>query len=352
MANQELKITYRIVAIIGTVIVLGVITGYIYLRSTTPHLFSFSGKFTELTVELHVDSIPAGIFHQGMTGCENLYPDKGSYDIYVTTIGGIVYKLSGISREELEIVEERKHGEMTLGIEKSPWGAWWVISVDGPLEFWEQHGGKVKYTDNILHEGREVAGPFAGVNGLAADPDGNLFVAFSNLDYFSPSGGIIKIVSDTQGRVLRADTVLRWPGLVNGLFFDARSRRLIFSSTLQGAFIHHEGKEPEPLYTKLRFLEAIDDLCIDSGGRIWMADPGNSSVKMIEPGSNQLVRFRITGLGQVSSCRTRMENGEEIIYMTELKQKQALRSLKFDGRGVFSCPVQSLLGRAAGKDHQ
>jgi len=74
-----------------------------------------------------------------------------------------------------------------------------------------------------------------------------------------------------------------------------------------------------------------------------MTDPVYSTVKMYNPGTNRLVRFSITGIGQTSSCRIRSEAGQEMLYISELKKSHQLMSDNFDGRGVLVVPAQSLL---------
>jgi hypothetical protein len=64
---------------------------------------------------------------------------------------------------------------------------------------------------------------------------------------------------------------------------------------------------------------------------------------MYNPGTGRLVRFVIKGVGQASSVRIRTEEGMEVLYITELKQKQSVRSSTFDGRGVLIVPAQSLI---------
>jgi hypothetical protein len=90
-------------------------------------------------------------------------------------------------------------------------------------------------------------------------------------------------------------------------------------------------------------MDYFDDLCQDQAGNLWVADPGSGSLKEYIPGSGEVIRFKIRGIGQVSSCRIRIENGEEIIYLTELKQNpNKMLSGPFDGRGVFSMPLAEL----------
>ena len=90
-------------------------------------------------------------------------------------------------------------------------------------------------------------------------------------------------------------------------------------------------------------MEGCDDLCTDSGGNIWITDPGQGTVKMFNPGTGRLTRFIIDGIGQASSCRIRVEGGLDVLYITELKSPSASKNESFNGRGVLVVPAQSLI---------
>jgi sugar lactone lactonase YvrE len=133
-------------------------------------------------------------------------------------------------------------------------------------------------------------------------------------------------------------------GAANGLYYDARQDKVLFSNTLNGIFeFTPYDNVIKEVYLKMRFMEACDDLCTDISGNIWMTDPGQSTLKMFNPGTGRLVRFSIKGIGQASSCRIRSENGIEMLYISELKQSQKPLSEDYDGRGVLIVPAQSLL---------
>ncbi|MEE9457343.1 MAG: hypothetical protein V3W11_09375, partial [bacterium] len=54
---------------------------------------------------------------------------------------------------------------------------------------------------------------------------------------------------------------------------------------------------------------------------------------------------KIKGCGRPSSCRIRVEDGKEIIYVTELKRCRGFvgyLSSKCDGRGVIVIPLKAL----------
>jgi sugar lactone lactonase YvrE len=128
------------------------------------------------------------------------------------------------------------------------------------------------------------------------------------------------------------------------MYFSVRENRLYFSETLSGVYRVDPGSgQAEKVFAKAKTMDFFDDLCQDQAGNLWVADPGSGSLKKYVSGTGELVRFKIRGIGQVSSCRIRIENGEEIIYLTELKQQpNKMLFGKFDGRGVFSVPLAEL----------
>lgn len=78
-----------------------------------------------------------------------------------------------------------------------------------------------------------------------------------------------------------------------------------------------------------------------------MTDPGDGFLKMYDVPSKTIVRYKISGIGQTSSCRIRDEHGAEIIYVTELKQTRNAMSKVFDGRGLVIIPLESLVKAAS-----
>ena len=88
--------------------------------------------------------------------------------------------------------------------------------------------------------------------------------------------------------------------------------------------------------------EAFDDLCTDSRDRLWMTDPNRRTIKRYDPATDTLVRYHLDGFGQASSCRIRVENGEEIMYITELKSPEKEGDNPYNGRGVLRVPLRSL----------
>ena len=67
---------------------------------------------------------------------------------------------------------------------------------------------------------------------------------------------------------------------------------------------------------------------------------GNAkSVDIYAESKNEIIKYRVKGIGVASSCRIRIENGAEYLYVVEIKKPD---SKKYDGRGVVSFPVSEL----------
>jgi sugar lactone lactonase YvrE len=185
---------------------------------------------------------------------------------------------------------------------------------------------------------------FPSINGICIDKTGSLYFASSNFNFFRPEGKVYKMISLDNGSFRSPEPYIMDAGVANGLFYDPLQDKIFFSNTLGGIFeFTSQDNILKEVYLKLRFMEACDDLCTDISGNVWMTDPGQSTLKIFNPGTNRLVRFNIEGIGQTSSCRIRSENGREMLYITELKQSQQPMSDQFNGRGVLVVPAQSLL---------
>ena len=96
------------------------------------------------------------------------------------------------------------------------------------------------------------------------------------------------------------------------------------------------------LNSKTRIVEGFDDLCVDSIGRIWVGDQPNGCIKMFNPNVNIIYKISIEDIGVITSCKIRKENGEEILYITEMKKP---KSKEFDGRGIIIIPLKEVIDK-------
>jgi len=344
MARREIRITYRILAIIGTVIVLVVIAGYVFLRLNSPYLFSFSEEISETRIKIMQEDLPSLKFYGGLRGCENLLLDKNSMRFWVTDLEGYLTEYNGKERSKLEIRRQIKLGEMLTGITAGPDSTLLVAVSEFNSDGWVHKGGRILSIDTLFTLTETITGTYPSLNGIAMSPGWDLLLfSSSNFNPFNPAGAIY-MTGFVDGNW--EDPALAIPdfGIANGVYYDRWGDRFIFSNTVEGVYtLHKTDSLPEPVYFKKSFLEITDGLCADPDGNIWMTDPGNGTLKVLLQNKNRIVRFSIKGIGQTSSCRIRMEGSEPVIYFTELKTKQSLRSQEYDGRGVFSVPLKDLM---------
>jgi sugar lactone lactonase YvrE len=333
-----------VVMVIAAVLAVLCAGGVVYMKWSSPHLLRFSKGIDERTVTVKLAELPGAVFIKGMGGCENLYLDDASERVYVTDLHGTVHLLDGESWQTLKIAGAKKLGAFALGIAKGPDKRLYVNVSGGTAEDWLKTGGAVWRIGTDLSGPEKMTGPYPGLNGLSFDGEGNLYFAAGNASIMHPDGHVYRMKIGPDGVFAPPEVFLAHVGWANGLYFSAKENRFFFSNTVEGCFTFAPGMpKAEPVYYKTKIAEAVDDLCTDQAGRLWMTDPGTSTVKVFDPRTRRLVRYRIEGIGQTSSCRIRREREEEVLYVTELKQSQKLSSQVFDGRGLLAVPVKSLV---------
>jgi sugar lactone lactonase YvrE len=244
----------------------------------------------------------------------------------------------------LAIKKSFKAGEAAMGMAFTSDNGLIAAVCKNPIEEWSSKGGALFRISVDLSAMERLSEDFPSMNGICADHQDNLYFTSSNFNIFHPVGMVWRMPSRGDGHFGSPEPYIRDAGLANGLYYDEHQAKIFFSNTTGGIYeftsLDNNLKE---VYLKMKFMEVCDDLCTDISGNVWMTNPGISTVKMYNPGTNRLAQFNIEGFGQASSCRIRSENGLEMIYITELKQSQSPLSGPFDGRGVLVVPAQSLL---------
>jgi sugar lactone lactonase YvrE len=333
---------WAIAIISGIVITIG-IGGCLYVKTSSPHLLRFSTGVMEKVIETSLEELPEAIFMKGMTGCENLYLDDASQSVYVTDLQGHVHWLNGETWDTLKIVKSKKIGEFVLGIAKGPDKRLYLNVCEKGIEGWKEEGGAVWRIDLDLTGPEKLTRYYQCINGLAIDRSGNLYFASANASIMHPEGNVYRMTIGITDSYAKPELFLSDVGWANGLYFNPGENRFYFSNTVEGCFTFSPGiPKLEAIYYKTKILETLDDLCTDTKGRLWMTDPGKSTVKVFDPKTRQLNRYKIKGIGQTSSCRIRLEHGEAILYITELKRTQDPLSQVLDGRGLLIMPLRSL----------
>ena len=342
--NPEIRLLVRVLAIIGFLLVVLALSAYVFLRIKAPYLLQFSRNVEEHRITVSLDSLENARFIAGMNGCENLALDVTDMNLYITCLDGYIHHLDGANVAELEIIKSAKAGTQAIGITFGRDGYLYIAVNDGAVEDWMTRGGAVYRFSKDLDSNWRITENYPSINGLACNSSGDLYFASSNFKFLRPEGKIYKIQADDLKPGAISEIFYEDKGLSNGLYYDQSQDKIYYSNTIVGVYDFSPGSPVlEEVYLKLRFMEACDDLCTDISGNVWMTDPGYSTVKMYNPGTNRLVRFDIKGIGQTSSCRIRTEMGQEMLYITELKKVQKPMKQEFDGRGLLVVPTRSLI---------
>ncbi len=342
--NPEARIGMKILAALGFLIIAVLIGGFAFLKIRSPQLLEFSKGIQEIDLKLQLDSIEGAYFLHGMTACENIYLDNDSTLFYVTSLQGDIYQVDTSWDKKYKILNTVRAGTMALGITKGSDGLLYVVISRNRPDDWKTKGAGLFSMSGNLDSIQRLTPDFPSMNGLTCDGQGNLYFASSNFQVFHPQGAIYIMKYAGGGKYGEPSVFIDDAGLANGMYYSKEEDEVIYSNTIGGVYSFIPGADiTQVVYLKLKFMEACDDLCTDISGNIWMTDPGYSTIKVLNPGTGKLIRFNIEGVGQTSSCRIRTEKGVEMLYITEIKQKQEPMSNNFDGRGVLIVPAQSLL---------
>lgn len=330
--------------------------------------FIRTGKVeSDATVKIPLDGLAGYSFFECGPGCENLWLDPDSNRVYVTSLNGLVTLLDGASPQELRPVKALKAGGYALGIDRGPDGfIYAAVSPAADMKEWQKKGGYVARIGADLESAVRVTGYWPCINGFAFDGSGAGYLASSNFNFLMPKGVIVRFTlppagaadsspdqsSPADSRLAADETVVARMGLANGLVYDRNRNAVLYTDTLETAGLlspgdpSGDGKDgSKPLYRKAALKEAFDDLCASADGRLWMTDAVRGGLKVWNPDSGALVRYAIAGMGQLSSCRTRLEDGKEILYCTELVSPVRDRKNPYSGRGVFRIPLESFPDR-------
>ena len=191
----------------------------------------------------------------------------------------------------------------------------------------------------------KVAGDYPGLNGLALDGRGDVYFAVSNMSFINGKGAIYKMRRKVGGDYREAEVFIPDLLCVDGMFYDAREGLIRFTETFSGVSTFRPGfLAVTHVLGKTGVFDFCDDLCTDASGRYWLADPGGF-LKCYDAEAGELTRYKVNGCGRPASCRIRLDGGEEVIYVTELKRRggpAAALSKKCDGRGVVVIPLKAL----------
>jgi hypothetical protein len=325
-----------------------VVVALVYFFVVVPRVIYGSAGVKVKTVAVDFGDLDGAVVVDVGKGCENVYLEPASLRAYVTDCWGNVHLVDGPSREELRLVKSAKVGDgKACGIGRGPGGYLYVAASDD----WLGRGGGIYRVDRALESAAKIAGDYPGLNGLALDPRGDVYFAASNMSFINGEGAIYKMSRKAGGDYCEAEVFLRNLRCADGVFYDARAGRICFTETFSGASTFNPGStDVTGVLGKAALFDFCDDLCTDARGRYWLADPGGF-LKCFDAEAGELTRYRVNGCGRPASCRIRLEGGEEVIYVTELKRRggpASSLSKKCDGRGVVVIPLKELT--KAGQD--
>lgn len=297
---------------------------------------STTEKIAQKTVKLSLNEIKNSRFIIGMQGAENLCLDRQSMSVYVSDIAGYITLLDGNSFKDLKIIKSVKKGQMIFGLAKSNNNYLYAGICNYDVEGWKEKGGGIYRLSQDLETSTKITTDYPGINGITIDNNSQLYFASSNFNFVNPKGDIYKIDLNNS---IQPSIYIKNAGLANGLCFDSKSNLIYYTDTLKGVYSFTSKKNDlVKIFKPQSFMGAIDDIGTDSKGRLWITEPGSSFIQCFDPISKKLVRFIINDIGQTSSCRVRSENGEDVLYVTELK----ISKKEYDGRGLVIIPVKSI----------
>ena len=281
-------------------------------------------------------------FIKGMKGTENIYLDNHTSKIYVTDLSGVLYLLDKDENDSIKIIKSLKLGKCATGITQGKDGYLYVNASEYGEEGWLKYGGAVYKVDKELKSYKGVTGLFKGINGLCTDDRGNLYFAIGDLEFFFPDGAIYKMSYNQKLKKYNPPELhIDKLGSANGLFYSNYYKALILTETFSKvSMVNLDTKAIKKVFDKSKLIEGFDDVCVDSKGRFWVAEPTGGFIKMFDPKNQKLTRYHMDGVGVASSCRTRINNSKEYLYITEREIEK-----KNDGRGLIVISIDELENR-------
>lgn len=270
---------------------------------------------------------------EGMEGVENTYTVPESMDLYASDCSGYLYK---VSYDNKFVIDNKvKVGDFALGITMDKGILYFAASGSD----WSNVGGSIYKADYNLKNIEKMTLNYPGINGVTSDDKSNIYFTVGKMNPFDKNGIIYKLNSTNMQ--VEPEPLLTGLKCPNGLDYDKKSNSLIFSETFKGINeFDLNSKQKRNVFGKSRVVEGFDDICKDSKGNYWVGDQPNGFIKMYNPKQNRVFYFRSEQFGVSSSCKIRIEDGKDILYVAEIKQSG--KSKNYDGRGVFVFEVEDL----------
>ncbi len=306
-------------------------------------------KQEQQLIELSMEDLDGLTLIRGMAGFD-MHLDPSSMKIYVSSFedGAYVYMIDGKEHQDMHLVRALKISNgLGLGITMGPDSSLIVGCSANDWEDWYKNGGALYKVDPSLNKAEQLSAFFPGLNDVSFDGKDHLYFATINRSKIRPSGAVYCLVQDSAGNWTEPELVLENVKGSSALFFDTISEELCIAEKYSGIVSFNTvTKKSTTVVKKSKWLELFCCFCKDSQGNFWMADAGSGFVKMYNPDREKVFRFAIDGIGSISSCKIRKENGEDILYALEISEDPSFKRAigkECDGRGIFIVPVRNLL---------
>ncbi len=271
----------------------------------------------------------------GMHGVENLAFD-GTGNMFVTGLDGMIYRVVPTDDPYRgKIADKKKVGKLCLDVEVGPDGMLYagVMDEKGVSKIWRISRD---FTSMI-----PLSSPIQGLNGIAQDRSGYLYIASSNLSFFNPKGCVLRAKIGDDANFMNPEVFIETGGITNGLAFSPDESKL-YVTNLNGMLmaVDMKTKEKTVLYSPGK-LQIFDDLDIAEDGTVWLCFNSEMAIISVKDGI-VTAGYSPGELKAPSSCKFGKGPGfrPDFLYITEFGMKG--RSLKMNGRGIFVLPVNGI----------
>ncbi|MFA4864065.1 MAG: hypothetical protein WC605_09880, partial [Bacteroidales bacterium] len=177
--NPEVRFLIKILAIIGFVILILLLAGYLFIRVRAPQLLEFSKGIAELRITVKPDSLDGARFITGMNGCENLFLEDSSEGVYVSCLDGNIHHLDTDLSGKPVINITYKAGNAVTGLAFDKQGNLVAAVSNNSLKEWRTKGGSLYRVSRDLVTMEKISGDFPSMNGICIDSAGNLYFTSS-----------------------------------------------------------------------------------------------------------------------------------------------------------------------------
>jgi len=271
----------------------------------------------------------------GMHGVENLTFD-GLGNMFVTGLDGMIYRVVPTEDQYSgRITDKKKIGKMCLDVEVGSDDMLYV----GVLNDKDEH--RIYRVNKDFTNAVPISSPIEGLNGMAQDRDGYLYIASSNMSFLNPKGRVLRSKIGDDGSFRNPEIFIETGGITDGLAFSPDETRL-YITNLDGRLIEVDmrTKKKKILYAPGKF-HLFDDMDTSKDGTVWMCFNSEQAIVPVKDGL-VTIGYRTGDLKAPSSCKFGKGLGfrPDFLYITEFSLKG--RSMNMNGRGVFVMPLSDI----------